>query len=278
MRRSCFLISAAFCCSACGDHEADKLDASIDADARADAAPPDVAIPAGMIAIGATTFVMGCNQALDGNCQADELPAHDVTLSPYFIDRNEVTQADYQVCASSGSCTPPTNTGVCIGVYDPAMRALHPVTCVTWDQANAYCQYAGKRLPTEAEWELAARGTDRRTYPWGEGAPTCTLVNYNGANGCSGMLDDVGAHAPGASPYGLLDMAGNAREWVADRYAVDYYTSSPMMDPTGPTSGLDHIARENSAGSTLTSALRTSERSLGGATAFEGFRCARSAQ
>jgi formylglycine-generating enzyme required for sulfatase activity len=251
------------------------VDAAV-VDAVIDAPNIDAMVPAGMVAIPATTFVMGCNQALDGDCQTDELPAHMVGVSAFQIDREEVTQAAYAACIGAGTCTVPNNAGTCAGVFDPQAHAAWPITCVSWDQADAFCRAAGKRLPTEAEWELAARGTDRRTYPWGETFPACALVNYNGAGGCDGMLHDVGSHASGVSTFGLLDMAGNASEWMADRYALDYYASSAMMDPQGPASGLEHVARGGSAASTLAGSVRASERTPGAATAFQGFRCARS--
>jgi sulfatase modifying factor 1 len=105
----------------------------------------------------------------------------------------------------------------------------------------------------------------------------CALVNYDGAFGCAGTLEDVGSHPTGNSPFGLADVAGNASEWTADRYASDYYASSPSTDPQGPATGLDRVARGGSADTTLARDVRASNRSLGGARAFEGFRCARSA-
>ena len=222
----------------------------------------------GMVMVPPGAFVMGCNEAVDSDCSADEKPSHAVTLAGFEIDRTEVTRSAYAACAGAGTC--PTTAD-----YDTAGgQADLPVTNVGWDGAQAYCQFAGKRLPTEAEWEKAARGTDGRKYPWGNQAPTCTLTNMGG---CGNAAQAVGGHGGGASPSGAQDMAGNVMEWVADWYDAAYYAGSPAADPTGPATGTQRIYRGGSfLGSPLP--LRASGRY---ATVPDtplsqgGFRCAR---
>lgn len=133
----------------------------------------------------------------------------------------------------------------------------HPVTVVTWYGARAYCVWAERRLPTEAEWEKAARGTDVMIYPWGDESPTCNLANYSG---CEGKTDIVGIRLDGSSPYGAFDMAGNVWEWVADWYDHDYYETSPSRNPQGPSLGEGRVLR-SSAWTNHPWALRTTYRS-----------------
>ena len=180
-----------------------------------------------MVAVPAGPFTMGCSGQGKG-CSLDpydEGPEHEVTLSAFEIDKTEVTQRAYQACVKAGKCTPPEAN------FDPAGKANYPVTNVTWGQAAAYCAWAGKRLPTEAEWEKAARGTDVRKYPWGSQEPTCELANFAGCTPPGSH--PVGSHPQGASPYGALDMAGNVSEWVNDWYGNTYDTRT-KTDPQGP--------------------------------------------
>jgi formylglycine-generating enzyme required for sulfatase activity len=184
----------------------------------------------------------------------DEMPAHEVSLSAFCIDRTEVTVAAYRKCVDDGAnrnrCPPSprmSGAGGRCNWYLPD-RDLHPMNCVHAISAASYCKWAtGGDLPTEAQWEYAARGVDGRKFPWGNAAPAANLLNACGSeclavyplgpddHGLYGGDDrwpetaPVGTYPDGASPFGLLDMAGNVREWVADAYAP--YTSSPVHNP-----------------------------------------------
>lgn len=193
-------------------------------------APP----PPEMVRVPSGEIEMGCDDAKDPQCDSLEQPAHRVWISEFLIDRTEVTQAAYARCLAAGSCGAPRCE------WAPNERADEPVRCVTWAQARAYCAWAGKRLPSEAEWEKAARGSDGRRYPWGNAAPTCALASYVR---CGVTPAAVGAHPSGASPYGALDMAGNVDEWVEDWYSTEYYRTCPARDPLGPSSGMQRVVR-----------------------------------
>jgi formylglycine-generating enzyme required for sulfatase activity len=236
----------------------------------ADAGAPTPTPGAGtMIAIPAGGFAMGCNGTVDVDCSSDENPSHLVTLPGYAIDTTEVTNAAYKACIDAGTCPPPGE--VCAATVN-VNTADAPAVCVTWFDAHAYCQFAGKRLPTEAEWEYAARGADGRVFPWGNAAANCTLAAYVDCD----SLGEVGRYPLAASPYGALDMAGNAREWVADFYHPLYYMFSPTNDPPGFVDGSARIARGGSAGE-LASMLRVSDRAAyypSTTDAHMGFRCA----
>lgn len=173
------------------------------------------------VAVPAGAFVMGA----DRGGEEDERPRHALTLPAFRIDRTEVTRARYLACVAAGACTPPRDLGA--RFRDPAQ----PVAGVSWPQARAYCAWAGARLPTEREWEKAARGTDGRTYPWGEDAPTSARAVFDRGHGAG--PDHVGQRPLGASPFGALDMAGNLWEWTDaayDPYAYRHPEAAPTCE------------------------------------------------
>jgi formylglycine-generating enzyme required for sulfatase activity len=191
------------------------------------------AMPGELVEVPAGEFIMGCNDEVDDECSADERPMHTVSLAAFSIERTEVTQDQYAACVTDGACSPPSCDWDC-------ERTDYPAGCVTFGQAEAYCEWAGRRLPTEAEWEKAARGEDGAKFPWGNDAADCTLVNMQG---CEDEAAAVGSFPDGASPYGALDMAGNMVEMVSDFYDETYYAESPAENPTGPASGTRYTGR-----------------------------------
>lgn len=180
----------------------------------------------------------------------DEQPEQTVTVDSFWIGQTEVTNAQYARCVEAEACTPPHNDH-----WNNPDQADFPVTHVDWEQANRYAQWAGGRLPTEAEWEKAARGTDGRTFPWGNEATNEQPLNFNSTAG----VVAVGSYPNGASPYGALDMAGNVEEWVADWYAPDAYAQFAGPNPTGPPTGFLRVVRGGSFKSSW-GVVRTSVR------------------
>jgi formylglycine-generating enzyme required for sulfatase activity len=158
-----------------------------------------------------------------------------------------VTNVLYNVCVDAGSCTPPTRTKSVtrFSYYGDSRYGNYPVNNVDWDQAKAYCEWRGASLPNEAQWEKAARGTDGRTYPWGEEI-SCDQANFIADKRCVGDTTEVGSYESGKSPYGMYDMAGNVFEWVMDWYDESYYANSPSSNPLGPSVGQDHVLRSGS--------------------------------
>jgi hypothetical protein len=172
---------------------------------------------------------------------SDHSPAHTVTLSPFWIYQAEVTNRMYRTCVELGVCSEPTQS---LWYGDPEYENA-PVSGVDWNQAKAYCEWMNGRLPTEAEWELAARGTEGDPYPWGKDEPTCDLGNFLDCLVPS-VPDAVRSYPLGASPYKVADMAGNVSEWVADWHGEDYYATSPASNPTGPAEGKNRVVRGSS--------------------------------
>ncbi|MCY1056455.1 SUMF1/EgtB/PvdO family nonheme iron enzyme [Nannocystis sp. SCPEA4] len=248
---------------------------------------------AGMMRVPAGKFWRGCNE-VSGPCEDDpvaflalNVPYRELELSEFWIDKYEVTVEEYEACGTAGACTAPN--GVAWSDVSPPDVANLPVTGVSWEQAVMYCAWRGKRLPTEAEWEKAARGTDGRRYPWGNEHPLCGQVHLLLGEPCERIRHvlPVDAHPRDISPYGVIGMAGNVQEWVQDWRGKTYYAECPAVDPPGPKSAdadsdykivrggyWDSSTKE---GNTRTSvALRRWDTVDGGTKGRIGFRCARS--
>ncbi|HET9961066.1 MAG TPA: formylglycine-generating enzyme family protein [Nitrospiraceae bacterium] len=224
-----------------------------------------------MVRIPAGEFLMGSDSG-----EQDERPAHRVYLAAFAIDRYEVTVAEFAEFMAAQAVEPPFK-------WAEARKANHrdkPVAGVDWFDARDYCRWRGKRLPTEAEWEKAARGTDGRTYPWGEDRPTKAHTNA-GQMKWTGYdsLARVGRYERGQSPYGVHDMAGSLWEWVADWYEQTYYSSSPDVNPIGPSAGPLRVLR-GGAWNNDARTIRSANRAAYAPDARRndvGFRCAKRA-
>jgi len=169
------------------------------------------------------------------NHETDEAPFHTIFLDAFWIDKTEVTVRMYALCVNAGVCKEPTNKKSFShpDYYGNVEFDNYPVIYVDWDMAKTYCEWVDRRLPTEAEWEKAARGSAANDYPWGNTAPNADLLNFSRN---VGDVTNVGKYLDGKSAYGVLDMAGNVWEWVNDRYADTYYQDSDSMNPMGPDS------------------------------------------
>jgi formylglycine-generating enzyme required for sulfatase activity len=234
-----------------------------------------------MVNVPAGSFMMGCNESVDSECSEREKPYHSVDVPQFQIDRFEVTVAEYQGCINATYCTEP-KPGDSQCNWGVAGRQLHPTNCVDWNQAGVFCDWTGKRLPSEAEWEKAARGNDGRKYPWGnEPAVSCDNAVVNdtaaGGQGCGTQHTmPVGSKPAGASPFGALDMLGNVGEWVEDDGHADYQGAPTDGSPwTDTPRGIGRITR---GGSYQVTAPRVSDRiGFGKTNAMDpvGFRCAK---
>ena len=206
--------------------------------------PPGARCPNGMALVTGGTFDMGLRQFGDPSLNfSGAQPLHRVQVSDFCMDLTEVTVAAYRRCVMGSGCTAPETINYCN--WGVAGRDDHPINCVTWDQSLAYCQRRGAALPTEAQWEYAARGTDGRIYPWGDDGPDTQLC-WNFTAVWNGTCP-VGSFPEGRSPFGVLDMAGNVGEHVADWFG--YYGDLPsglLIDPTGPAGGSTRVIRDNS--------------------------------
>lgn len=229
-----------------------------------------VYIPEGEFSMGVNidTSMEFCQQ-YRSDCQRDwftsEEPVHSVYLEAYWIDRTEVTNEMYALCINDRACNPPAHYAVIdpVNYFGDPRYANYPVIYVYWQYAETYCAWAEARLPTEAEWEKAARGTDGRTFPWG-----------------NTDLTEVGKYPSGASPYGALDLAGIVLEWVADWYDASYYSQSPVDNPGRPASGTERVIRGggfDNMGFELHSTTRFGMDPDEWPEAFIGFRCAHGA-
>jgi len=282
-----------------------------------------VCVPGGKFQMGASDaqYQAAVKLCMSGNinqssCQDyynHQRPVHTVNLDLFWIDQTDVTNAQFEVFINdSGHKTDAEKQGKGYVYNIPGpdwdltlgadwkhpqgpksnLNGLekHPVVQVSWNDADAYCKWAGRRLPTEAEWEKAARGSDERIYPWGNQKPAGNLLNFAdknvGENWSDNSIDDgyrftspVGNYPAGASPYGALDMAGNVEQWVADWYSSTYYNNSPDKNPTGPESGQERVERGGSwnGNDNVTRSAQREEGVPANSSSTVGFRCAESA-
>ncbi len=207
------------------------------------------------VTVPAGAFAMGCAPDAGSHCARDQQPVHTVHLDEFLIDRTEVTVAQYRQCVDEDACSAEGLTGSgkegkdldrlnCN--WNEAGRSNHPINCVSWSQAQTFCRWAGGALPTEAQWERAARGDDGRLYPWGTNRATCTEAVMKSDEGpaCGrGLTWQAGSHPAGASPHGVLDLAGNVREWVQDWYQAQQYDDPTSDNPPGPAVGKERVVR-----------------------------------
>ena len=230
--------------------------------------------PEGMVYVPGGTFRMGTEFVYYND---HERPVHEVTLSPYCIAQTEVTVAAYKACEDAGGCTAWHTRFYCTPDDEPD-RMRRPRNCIDWAQADQYCRWLGGRLPTEAEWEFAAVGTDGRMYPWGNEPPDENRARFGGRRNVEAP-SDVGTHPSGRSAFGLDDMAGNVSEWVQDLRCP--YSTEPQRNPVrndrDPACSIHRVSRGGSWDSTHAPGLRGACRMSGtpdDASYDQGVRCA----
>jgi len=241
-----------------------------------------------MVLIPAGQFLMGSDKKVDRNAYLAELPQRKIYLDAYEIDKFEVTTVQFLKFVLAKDLPPLIDWQYDGGNFQETM-VNHPVMHVSWDDADAYCRWAGKRLPTEAEWEKAARGDDGRIYPWGNQMAGLSRSNY-GRTGLSGPVRDrperlllyppiisVDKYDNGVSPYGLFQMSGNVAEWVADWYDPKYYASAPDRNPKGPENGTQRSFRGGGWIDSTPSVRAAQRNGTDPSTKMNwmGFRCAR---
>lgn len=234
-----------------------------------------------MVLIPEGLFKMGAD-----DIHGFEGPAHSVFLDDYYIDQYEVTNAQYKACVDSGECSAPeeTHTVAVERYYGNLDYSDYPVMSISWENANSYCEWRGARLPTEAEWEKAARGTDGRTYPWGEDLD-CRYANYGLITEfCVGSPTKVGSYPLGVSPFGVHDMLGNMTEYTADWFVENYYEYleendvNPFISDKPDNSFQGHTIRGGSWVGFEQNELRITSRNnagIGASSIILGFRCAK---
>lgn len=236
--------------------------------------PPPTDDHAPLVFVPAGEFTMG------SEVLPNEKPIHTVNLDGFWIDQYEVSNTLYQKCVEAQACQPPVEGYTDQhpdGYFTNPKYSNYPMANINWSDADRYCQWAKKRLPTEAEWEKAARGTDARIFPWGA---TFDPKRVNSSYNLDLVTVAVDSYPDGVSPYGAYNMAGNVWEWTADWYDEDYYTTSPHNGPTGPLTGTLKVLRGGGYG-VFDAAMRTSlRRDMDPVTSvpYIGFRCVRSAQ
>jgi formylglycine-generating enzyme required for sulfatase activity len=244
----------------------DQLRKSKALEQPAPAETPMVEIPEGLFAMGVDGI-----QALE-----DERPKHQIWLPAFLMDLHEVTTTQYAAFLAATNRAAPWQWNA----VDLTQHRDRPVIGVDWSDADAYCRWKGKRLPTEAEWEKSARGTDGRLYPWGNRSPHKDLANFalGSRFSYSQVLMPVQSYEQGKSPYGLYQMAGNVWEWVQDWYNTNYYEVSPELNPQGPEQGQFKVLRGGSWSDLPKYLLAYGRFKLPPDTrnSYVGFRCAKS--